>query len=113
MSSASVTMIGWMRKPEMSAPLKRPAASAASSPSRTATPAPASSDAAATADAIAITDPTERSMPPVAMTKVMPTATSTVGETCRRTLRKLFTSKKFGVSRELATRSRTSAASAP
>ena len=71
------------------------------------------SDAAATADAIAITEPTERSMPPVAITKVIPTATSTVGETCRRMLRKLFTSKKFGVKSELATKSRTSAASAP
>ena len=108
-----MTMIGWMRKPEMSAPLNAPASAAAASASRIATPAPRSSCVAATADAIAITEPTERSMPPVAITRVMPTATSTVGATCRRTLRKLFTSKKLGVKIELMTSRSKSAASAP
>jgi hypothetical protein len=65
------------------------------------------------AEAMAITEPTDKSIPPVATTNVMPTATSTVGATCSRTLRKLLRSAKFGVKTMLAATSTTSAAAAP
>jgi hypothetical protein len=113
MSRASVTMMGWMRKTEMSVPLKAPAATETSSASKTATPTPMSRLTAAIAAAIAITEPTERSMPPVAITSVMPTATRTVGATCSRIVRKLLTSAKFGVKIMLATSSKRRAAAAP
>jgi hypothetical protein len=57
---------------------------------------------AVTAEAIAISEPTERSIPPVATTKVIPIATSTVGDTCKSMFRKLLAAVKFRVSSMLA-----------
>ena len=54
-------------------------------------------------------EPTDRSMPPEMMTKVMPTATTKLMEICWNTFRKLLTVKNTG---EAMVRSRHSAARA-
>ena len=76
LSIASVTMIGGSSRQATSAPLTRPTSSPA--PSAVASEAgkgqPASSEKTATSPASASTGPTDRSMPPVMITKVMPTA---------------------------------------
>ena len=72
---ASVTMIGWMRKAEISAPFNTPTPQATTSANKIARPTPRPKDTAATAEAMAITDPTDKSIPRVAITIVIPTAT--------------------------------------
>ena len=52
--------------------------------------------AAATSPAKASSEPTERSMPAVRMTKVMPTASRPVIDTCRMTLNRLIGERKRG-----------------
>ena len=52
---------------------------------------------AASTPAIAISEPTERSMPPVAMTNVIPTATMTIVATCVMFALKAPMVRKFGV----------------
>src|SRR5215208_322575 len=111
-SVASVTTMGWIPSRAISAPFSTPTAAAASSASGTATASPRSSCVAATAPAIAITDPTDRSTPPVAITSVIPTATSTTVETWSSTLNRLPVVAKFGVKTAFAATSTTSAANA-
>ncbi len=82
--STSVAMIGWMPRPATRKPFQRPRI--AQSTSAIAIPAnavPASPDVPmwthVTAPAMAATAPTDRSMPRVAMTRVMPSAMRSVG----------------------------------
>src|SRR6185437_10398951 len=80
-----VAMIGWTPMRATRKPFQSPKTEHAASASTTATSTPTtelwslwrSMYQQAMAPAMAITAPTERSMPPVAMTSVMPTATST------------------------------------
>ena len=67
----------------------------------------------ASAPAIAISDPTERSMPPVAITSVMPTATMTIVATCVRLTFSVCQDRKFGVTMTLTDEQRMKAASVP
>ena len=88
MNSTSVATIGWMRSRVISQPLNQPKQPAASTGSTKASATPTvGADAGnslprkiigASAPAIAISEPTDRSMPPVAMTSVMPTPTMTM-----------------------------------
>ena len=55
----------------------------------------------ATVPAIAISDPTERSIPPVAMTKVMPTPTMMIVAACVRLALNVFSVRKFVVKKTL------------
>src|SRR4028119_1520610 len=48
-------------------------------------------------------DPTERSIPPVKITKVMPVARTILVDACRMTLIKFPTERKLGVTREKIT----------
>ncbi len=84
----SVAMIGWMPIRATRKPFHRPQTTAASSPMPMAS---STADRAlwsawslmyeqVRAPVMATTAPTERSMPPVAMTRVMPTATRMSGE---------------------------------
>ncbi|SVK47253.1 Uncharacterised protein [Acinetobacter baumannii] len=89
----------------MQAPLARPnsapTASAATIASGMGTAA--SINPAATEPASAITGPTERSMPPVRMAQVMPTAMMALIDTCRATLVRLLTLRKLSFSRLIST----------
>ncbi len=67
----------------------------------------------ASAPEIAISEPTERSMPPVAMTSVMPTATMTIVATWVRFTFSVCQERKFGVTAMLNTISARNAASVP
>ena len=58
---------------------------------------PARSSSAAAALTRAMIEPTERSMPPVVITKVMATATMSVGDAWRRRLSRLPVEKKTGL----------------
>ena len=71
-------MNGWISKKWMIAPMASPSAVPRSRPTtRTRTGGhPAASSEAVTIPVSATTDPTERSMPPVRMTNVIPTATT-------------------------------------
>ena len=53
------------------------------------------------APAIAISEPTDRSMPPVAITSVMPTPTMTIVQTCVRLTASVCAVAKFGVTMRL------------
>ena len=90
--STSVATIGWMPQPAVRKPFQMPQIVATASASRiasmnavTSAPSPANTKTsrdmtmteAAAAPAIAITEPTEMSTPPVAMTGVMPVARMT------------------------------------
>ena len=66
----------------------------------------------ASAPAIAISEPTERSMPPVEMTSVMPTETMTIVATCVRLTFSVCQLAKFGVTAKLNASSTRSAVSA-
>ena len=87
-SEPKVTMNGGSPTNAISAPLRkpknRPVISAAGTPSR---PQPAISEqiTAAMAEAARI-EPTDRSMPPVRMTKVMPAASTVLIEACWATI---------------------------
>jgi hypothetical protein len=85
---ASVTTKGWMRAFAMRSPLTRPSAVATPSPASTAAavPLPPPASFAATTPAIASSAPTERSIPAVRMTTVIPSATRPSMLFCRRTL---------------------------
>jgi hypothetical protein len=67
----------------------------------------------ASAPAIAMSEPTERSMPPVAMTSVMPTATITMAQTWVRLTLSVCQVAKFGVKARLKRMRSASATSAP
>src|SRR4051794_31552184 len=96
----------------MSAPFNAPTARPPARPHASARPTPRSMSTAAIAPDSAMTDPTDRSMPPVAMTTVMPTDTSTTVETCSSTFHRFATVAKFGVSQLLTRTSASSAAAA-
>ncbi len=66
----------------------------------------------ASAPAIAISEPTERSMPPVAITSVMPTETMTMVATCVRLTFSVWKLAKCGVHAKLKASSAMSAVSA-
>ena len=61
----------------------------------------------------ATSDPTERSIPAVAMTKVMPTAMMTIGAACRATFRKLSHVRKCSEAIDIATTHAPSAKNSP
>ena len=90
--STSVAMIGWMLRTATRKPFQTPSSSATPTPAAIATstvPVLPGSDepsmiVSATAPETAITAPTERSMPRVAITSVMPSATSISGALLRR-----------------------------
>ena len=67
----------------------------------------------ASAPAIAMSEPTDRSIPPVAMTSVMPTATITMVPTWVRLTLSVWSVAKFGVKARLKRISSANAASAP
>ena len=77
----SVATKGWMPMTETRTPFHSPASAPAPSASSSATgrPQPAVIAVAATAPQIAMMVPTERSMPRVAMTSVIPVASSATG----------------------------------
>ena len=87
-SEPSVTMKGGRLTQAIKAPLRkpknRPVSSAAGMPS---SPQPGMSEAITPAiEAAARIEPTERSMPPVRMTKVMPAASTVLIEACWATI---------------------------
>jgi hypothetical protein len=53
---------------------------------------------------MAMVEPTDRSMPSVAMTRAIPTATMATGATCTNCSRRLVTVAKLGVNTRLKTR---------
>src|SRR3954451_13320974 len=63
----------------------------------TAIGAPAALSTGAATAAMAAVGPTDRSMPPVMMTSVMPSATQALIEDCCRTLSRLALVRKFGL----------------
>ena len=67
----------------------------------------------ASAPEIAISEPTDRSMPPVAITSVMPTATMTIVATCVRFTLSVCQDRKFGVTAMLKAISARNATSVP
>jgi hypothetical protein len=75
---ASVTMKGCSRKRSISKPMNAPKAVPIAAPAESPRPGSTRGCSTSEADTIvvsAITEPTERSMPPERITKVMPTAT--------------------------------------
>ena len=108
-------MMAWMRNFATKKPLKSPQAHPVAMPARRAgtKPAPAVYTLPVTLAESAITAPTEMSMPPVAMTSVMPIATSKVGWICKRKLRRVPVSTKCGVKAALTARMKTSIARPP
>ena len=76
-------MIGWMSRNATSTPFQSPhsSPSASETASTTGTGWPSATSVAATAPVIAMTAPTDRSMPRVAITSVMPIASSATGAT--------------------------------
>jgi hypothetical protein len=85
MNSTRVAMIGWNPKRVTSTPLKSPNTPVTTTGTTKARPTPNGMSrrkiSGASAPAIAISEPTDRSIPPVAMTSVMPRATMTMGAT--------------------------------
>jgi hypothetical protein len=59
------------------------------------------------------TDPTDRSIPPDTITKVMPTATIALIEVCSRTFSRFETVRKCGVAAHSTTQRTTSPANVP
>ena len=68
----------------------------------TGSPKPVSDIPAAIAPERASTEPTERSIPPVSMTSVMPTDMHRFMEVCRRTLNRLSEVRKFSERNDMA-----------
>jgi hypothetical protein len=85
-SIASVTTKGWMRALAITSPLTRPSSAAVPTPPSSATAVPLPASFAATIPATASSAPTDRSIPPVRMTKVIPSATRPSMLFCRSTL---------------------------
>src|SRR4051794_487238 len=123
MNSTNVATIGWMRKRVTIQPLNRPNRPAISTGTTKARPTPTyrfgngnswpRKIIGATAPEIAISEPTDRSMPPVAITSVMPTATMTMVATWVRFTLSVCQVAKFGVTAKLNSRSSPRAASVP
>jgi hypothetical protein len=91
-------MNGWISKTWMTRPMSRPKVVPVSSTRAITTEGfhPASRSAAAIIIERATTDPTERSIPPVRMTKVMPTASTIRKVLSMRRLRKTCPDRKPG-----------------
>ena len=123
MNRISVATMGWMRYRVTSQPLNQPSAPVAriGSAKASATPANGSGNgnslpkkmSGASVPAIAISAPTDRSIPPVAITSVMPTPTITVAHTCVRLMLSVCQLAKLGVTSRLNGTRASSASSAP
>src|SRR5918997_3153680 len=123
MNRTRVAMIGWMRRRVMSQPLNQPSAAATRTGTTNASAMPMAGwgrgkslprkISGASAPAMAMSAPTERSMPPVAMTRVMPTATITMAQTWVRLTLRVCQVAKLGVMARLTRMSRASAIQAP
>ena len=109
---ASDTMKGGTRSFVTARPLIAPTASPTSSP--TATPArrgaPRTSASAQRTPDKPTTDPTERSMPPVRITRLIPAARMAVNAFCRTTLARLLSVKNASVANARTRHSATNAA---
>ena len=105
---ASVTTMGCTRMVAINVPFSTPTSVPTTQATSTATITPRASMTEATAPAMAITEPTERSMPPVAITSVMPAAARVTVETWSSTFHRLLAVAKFGVNNAFATMSSTS-----
>ncbi len=112
-SIARVTTIGWIPKRAVITPLITPIAPPAIKEATVATRTPWGINTAAVAAATAITDPTERSMPPAAITSVKPVAASTVVVTCTARFDALAQLTKFGVNNTFPSTRAMSASRAP
>ena len=122
MNMTSVPTIGWTRNRVMNQPLnapRRPAVATEATKASTlpsagcATPNELRKISGASAPAIAISEPTERSMPPVAMTSVMPTETMTMVATWVRFTFRVCRLQKCGVHAKLnASRTRSAVSAA-
>jgi hypothetical protein len=112
-SVASVMMKGGSPILTMPKPWNMPMATPTSSVARTArkTGTPALISIATITVPKPTTAPTERSMPPVMMTKVWPTARIAIIEPCRRRLEMLLVEAKLGVATDRMIHNRTSSAS--
>src|SRR5579859_929620 len=102
MNSTSVATIGWTDSLVTSKPLKTPHAAAASTGSTNASAMPPGpgifrNSIGASAPEIAIDAPTDRSMPPVATTSVIPMPTITIVTTCVMLTLKVCSDQKCGV----------------
>src|SRR4051794_25902722 len=123
MNRTSVPMIGWMRKRVISQPLKSPNRPAARTGRTKASAVPTAGAGignrlppkikGASAPLIAMREPTERSMPPVAMTSVMPTPTTTMVQTWVRLTFSVSSVAKWGVKARLKAISNSRARSVP
>ena len=121
MNITSVPTIGWTWKRVMNQPLNPPSNPATATGTTKARMSPRAGWATpnglrkmsgASAPAIAISEPTERSMPPVAITSVMPTETMTMVATWVRLTLSVWRLAKCGVTAKLKASSTISAASA-
>ena len=121
MNMTSVPTIGCTWKRVMNQPLNSPKSPAAATGTMKASTFPMSGCATsnglkkiigASAPAIAISEPTDKSMPPVAITSVMPTETMTMVATWVRLTLSVCRLRKCGVTTTLKTSSARSAVSA-
>ena len=96
-------------------PLTRPETRPSTSTAGMTTPAgrPSPKNVTMRTDMRATSDPTERSIPAVAMTKVMPTAMTMIGAACRATFRKLSQVRKCSEANDMATTHAPSAKNSP
>ena len=90
-------MIGCMPENATSEPLTAPTAAPASERDRDRRPGAVAEVQRQQRGAIAMAEPTDRSMPSVAMTSAIPIATIATGTTCTSCRRRLATVAKFGV----------------
>ena len=97
----SVAMKGGRRALAIISPFSRPISAPAASPARTAGSdgEPRRSSRAETSPAKAITEPTDRSMPAVMMTRHSPKALMAIQEKARRMLKRLVARRKVVVTR--------------
>lgn len=121
MNMTSVPTIGWTWNRVMNHPLKRPKSPATPTGTINASMSPSTGYErpnelmkiiGASAPEIAISEPTERSMPTVAMTRVMPTETMTIVATWVRFTLRVCQLAKCGVTAKLNASSTMSAVSA-
>src|SRR5712691_4659516 len=110
-----VAMKAGRRPLVISMPFTRPQVPPTAMPAAMAAPVgqPARNAAASTTPASASSEPTERSMPPERITKVIPTAITALMLVCSATLSRLETDRKCGVSSESNAARATSPTSVP
>ncbi|GMA84843.1 hypothetical protein GCM10025868_00930 [Angustibacter aerolatus] len=112
-SPASVTMNGGSRSHEMTTPCTRPTSAAAPSPAPIAAQEPYRAADAERMTASAYVDPTDRSMPPLMITNVMPAAMMPMNDAARATLRRLSAEPNDGTVTTPSTTTSSSTATAP